>query len=51
MVCEAAKDLTYSGVIVVRVAVLGHAITFCELPCSICGITWVNVAAHLFLRE
>jgi hypothetical protein len=30
-------------------AVLGHAITFGKLPCSICGIAWINVAAcHVY---
>jgi hypothetical protein len=44
------KDTAHHGVVREWVTVLFHALTVLgELPSSIRGIAWVNVAAHFFL--
>jgi len=45
VVGDAAKYATYPGVIIEWMTVLCHAVAVGELPCSICGIAWVYVAA------
>jgi len=45
VVGDAAEYATYPGVVVVWMTVLCHAVAVGELPCSIRGITWINVAA------
>ena len=45
VVGNAAEYAPDSRVVIEWVAVLGHPVAFGQLPCSVCGIAWVNVAA------